>query len=140
MLNDRIVDVPCASTVAEDEHEDPEVMLFETYVAIPDVVDIGLPSDRVIPCAVPWPASWIILVQMVRSLQRPVMCGDFSGMAVLSTAFAALAIRLTQRKFHGGDHWHLGIPRCGPRPSGTTMFKLLNRSQWQSGDETENVG
>ena len=58
---------------AEDEHEDPEVLPFETYVTIPDVVDTGLPSDRVIPCAVPWPESWIMLVLMIRSLQRPVM-------------------------------------------------------------------
>ena len=73
ILDDRIVNVPCASTVAEGEHEDPQVMPFETYVAIPDVVDTGLPSDRVIPCAVPWPPSWINLVQKIRSLQRPVM-------------------------------------------------------------------
>jgi len=94
MLDDQITHVPCASTFAEVEHEDPEAMPFETYVAIPDVVDTGLPSDRVIPCAVPWPPSWINLVQKVRSLQRPVMWEIFSGVAVLSTAFAALAISI----------------------------------------------
>ena len=91
-LSDRITNVPCTSAVAEVKHDHMEVTPLVTLVAIPEVIDNGLPSESVIPCALPWPPSWTSLVQRIRSLQRPVMWEIFPGMCVLTMAFAAIGI------------------------------------------------
>ena len=61
--------------------------------------EIGTTADDVasIPAHVPWPTSWVQLVQTVRGLQRPVFWDVFSGCARMTAPFGTKAYSAPHR-------------------------------------------
>ena len=78
--------------VAESDHEQPDALLFEEYIKVPDTFRIKQSHESSIPEPVPWPPAWTTMVAVIRSLERPVAWGNFSGMAELTKAFSAMGV------------------------------------------------
>ena len=76
----------CDVEEADLEDTDDEELVMK-YVAGKDDIKGPEANENGIPRPVPWPDSWIRLVQTIRGLSRPTMWEQFAGMGRLTAAF-----------------------------------------------------
>ena len=76
----------------DDWSLEDECEISQWHSAGRDEIDAS-PGDDTVPAHVPWPGSWILMVQTIRGLQQPVFWEVYSGCARMTGAFHDEGIR-----------------------------------------------